>query len=74
MSSMKCWNIWAALCRPKNIKGNSNRPNGVVLVVFCIYIVGMDGDLTVNSHQIDLREEGTTKKLVGVAVGDGPDV
>jgi hypothetical protein len=31
---MKRWNVWAALRRPKDMKGNSNRPNGVVIAVF----------------------------------------
>jgi hypothetical protein len=42
----------------------------------------MDGDLIICSHQVDLREDGTSEKLVGVvmemshgvAVGDGPGV
>jgi hypothetical protein len=36
MWSMKRWNVWAALHRPKDMKGNSNRPKGVVIAVFCI--------------------------------------
>jgi hypothetical protein len=42
----------------------------------------MDGDLIVGSHQVDLGEDGTTEKLVGVvmdmmdgvAFGDGTGV
>jgi hypothetical protein len=42
----------------------------------------MGGDLIVCSHQVDLGEDGTTEKLVGVvtyitdvvAAGDGPGV
>jgi hypothetical protein len=42
----------------------------------------MDGDFAVSSHQVDLGEEGTTEKLVGVVmdmtdgvvVEDGPGV
>jgi hypothetical protein len=42
----------------------------------------MDGDLIVCSHQVDLGEDGTTEKMVGVimdmtdevAVEDGPGV
>jgi hypothetical protein len=45
-------------------------------------IVGMDGDLILSSHQVDLGEDGTTEKLVGVViditdgvtVGDGSGV
>jgi hypothetical protein len=33
---MKRWNVWAALRRPRDMKGNSNRPNGVVVAVFCV--------------------------------------
>jgi hypothetical protein len=36
MSSMKCWNVWAALCRAKDMKGNWYRPNKVVMAVFCM--------------------------------------
>jgi hypothetical protein len=36
MSFMKRWKVWAALRRPKDMKGNSNRPNGMVIAVFCI--------------------------------------
>jgi hypothetical protein len=47
-----------------------------------VYVVGLGGDFVVCSHQVDLGEDGTTKKLVGVimdmtdgvAVGDGPGV
>jgi hypothetical protein len=47
-----------------------------------LYIVGMNGNVVVRSHQIDLGEDGTAEKLVGVvmdmtdwiAVGDGPGV
>jgi hypothetical protein len=47
-----------------------------------LYIVRMHGNFVVRSHQVDLGEDGTTKKLVGVvmdmtdgvAVGDGPGV
>jgi hypothetical protein len=47
-----------------------------------LYIIRMNGDLVVRSHQVDLGEAGRTEKLVGVvmdltdgvAVGDGPDV
>jgi hypothetical protein len=47
-----------------------------------LYVVGMDGDLIVSSHQVDFREDGTTEKLVGVimdmsdgvAVGNSTDV
>jgi hypothetical protein len=31
-----------------------------------LYIVGMDGDLILCSHQVSLVEDGTTEKLVGV--------
>jgi hypothetical protein len=34
-----------------------------------LHIVGMDGDLVVRSHQLDLGEDGTPEKLVGVVVG-----
>ena len=30
----KHWKVWAAFCRPKDIKGNSKRPKGVVIAVF----------------------------------------
>jgi hypothetical protein len=33
-----------------------------------LYIVGVDGNLFVDSHQVDLGEDGTTEKLVGVVV------
>jgi hypothetical protein len=33
-----------------------------------LYIVGMDGDLVVCCHQVNLGENGTTKKLMGVIV------
>jgi hypothetical protein len=33
---MKLWNVWAALRRPKDVEGNSNRQNGVVIAVFYI--------------------------------------
>jgi hypothetical protein len=36
MLSLKRWNVWVVLRRPKDMKGNSNRLNGVVMVVFCI--------------------------------------
>jgi hypothetical protein len=36
MSSMKRWNVWEALRRQKDMKGNSNRPKGVVIAVFCM--------------------------------------
>jgi hypothetical protein len=46
-----------------------------------LYVVGMDGNLIVSSHQIDFGKDGTTEKLVGVvdmtdgeAVEDGPGV
>jgi hypothetical protein len=55
---MKRWKVWAALRRPKDMKGNSNRPNGAVFGCL-LYIVGMDGDLIVSSHQADLGEDGT---------------
>jgi hypothetical protein len=62
------------------MKWNSNRPNGDNGGL--LYIVGMDGELVVCSHQVDLGEDGRTEKLVGVvmdmkdwvAVGDGPGV
>jgi hypothetical protein len=46
------------------------------------YIVGMDGDLIVSCHQVDLGEDGTIEKLLGiimdmtdgVAVLDDPSV
>jgi hypothetical protein len=31
-----------------------------------LYIIGMDGNLIVCSHQVDLAEDGTTEKLLGV--------
>ena len=34
MSSMKRWKDWAALRRPKDMNGNSNKPNGVMMAVF----------------------------------------
>jgi hypothetical protein len=45
-----------------------------------LYIVRMNGNLIVRTHQVDLGEDGTTEKLVrvvmdmtdGIAVGDGP--
>jgi hypothetical protein len=36
--------------------------------VCLLYIVGMDGDLIVSSHQIHLGEDETTEKLVGVVM------
>jgi hypothetical protein len=33
---MKHWNIWAVLLRPKDMKENLNRLNGVIMVVFHI--------------------------------------
>jgi hypothetical protein len=33
-----------------------------------LFIVGIDGDLIVSSHQVDLGEDGTTKKLVAVVM------
>jgi hypothetical protein len=36
MSSMKRWKVWAAFRRQKDMKGNSKRPKGVVIAVFCI--------------------------------------
>ena len=36
ISSMKYWKVWAAFRRPKDIKGNSKRPNEVVMDVFWI--------------------------------------
>jgi hypothetical protein len=33
-----------------------------------LYIIRMDGDLIVRSHQVDLGEDGTPEKLVGVIV------
>jgi hypothetical protein len=79
MSSIKHWNVRAALCRPKDKKGNLNKLNGVVNGGL-LYIVGMDEDFIVCSHHMDLGEEGTTEKLLGVvmdmmdeaAVEDGP--
>jgi hypothetical protein len=34
MSSMNRWNVWAAFLKPNAMKGNSNRPKGVVMAVF----------------------------------------
>ena len=34
MSSMKRWKDWAALGRPKDMSGNSNKANGVMIAVF----------------------------------------
>jgi hypothetical protein len=56
---MKRWNVWAALRKPKDIKGNSNH---------LLYVVGMDGYLVVGSHQVDFGGYGTTEKLVGVVM------
>jgi hypothetical protein len=47
-----------------------------------MYVIRIDGDLVVCSHQVDLGEDGTTEKLVGVVmdmadgvvVCDGPGV
>jgi hypothetical protein len=36
-----------------------------------LYIVGMDGDLIVCSHQVDFAEDGTSEKLVGLIMDDG---
>jgi hypothetical protein len=33
---MKRWKVWAALRRPKDMKGNWKRPKGVVIAVFYI--------------------------------------
>jgi hypothetical protein len=34
MLYLKRWNVWAALLRPNNMKGNTNKPNGVMIAVF----------------------------------------
>jgi hypothetical protein len=47
-----------------------------------LYVVGVDGDLVVSSHQVDLGKDRTTRKLVrvvmdmvdGVAVWDSTGV
>jgi hypothetical protein len=47
-----------------------------------LYVVGMDGNLVVGSHQVDFGKDGTGEKLVGVVVdvtdgvafGNGPGV
>jgi hypothetical protein len=33
-----------------------------------LYVVGMDGNLVIGSHQFKFKEDGTTEKLVGVIV------
>jgi hypothetical protein len=33
---MKHLSVWALLHKPKDMKGNSYRPNGVLVSVFCI--------------------------------------
>jgi hypothetical protein len=34
---MKRWKVWAAFLKPKDMKGNSKRPNGVVMADFLIF-------------------------------------
>jgi hypothetical protein len=43
MSSMKNCDVWTALHGPKDMKGNCNRPNGMVMVAFCISLGWMGG-------------------------------
>jgi hypothetical protein len=70
MSSMKRWNVWAALRRLNDMKENSNKPNG------------MHGNLMIYPYQVDLREDSTACQVVWmvvdvpdrVAVRDGPGV
>jgi hypothetical protein len=42
---MKHLNVWTLLHQPKDMKGNSYRPNGVLLAVFCI-LLGWTGILS----------------------------
>ena len=45
---MKRWKLCAAFRRPKDMKGNSKRPKGVVMAVFWMY-----GDLVVSPYEVD---------------------
>jgi hypothetical protein len=49
------------------MNGNSNRPKGVVMRGL-LYFAGMDGNLVLFPHQIDLGEKATTRELVGIIV------
>jgi hypothetical protein len=49
------------------MKGNSKMPNGVLMAIFYTFI-RMDGSLSVRSHRVNLGEDGTPEKLVGVIV------
>jgi hypothetical protein len=77
---MKRRNVWAALGKLKEMKRNSNRPNGVVMTVFCISSRWIG--IWLCSRQVDSGEDGKTEKLVGVvmdmldgeAVGTGTGV
>ena len=63
---MKRWKVWAALRRPKDMKGNSKRPKVVVIAVF--WMSSMDRDLMVSSYQVNLRKGGAARKAVGVVL------
>jgi len=45
---MKRWKLCAAFRKPKDMKGNSKRPKGVVMAVFWMY-----GDLVVSPYEVD---------------------
>jgi hypothetical protein len=49
------------------MKGNFNGPKEVVMAVF-LYVAGMQWNLVVCPHQIDLGEEATTREVVGIIV------
>jgi hypothetical protein len=61
MSSMKYRNVWAALCRLKNMEENSNSLNGVVISVSVHHWDGWGFGCM--SHQVILGEHETTEKL-----------
>jgi hypothetical protein len=71
---------WAAFRRPKDMKGNSNRPKGVVMVVFCmsprwtgIWLYALTRSILRRSN--NQRAGGSSHGSEdGIAVGNGPGV
>jgi hypothetical protein len=59
---MNRWNVGAALRKPKDINGNPNKPNGVVMAVVRVHrdLIGMD--------EVDCRKYRAACQVVGVVV------
>jgi len=63
--SMNPLKVWAAFRRPKDIKGNSKRLKGVVMVAFWMWS-GWTGIWWYAPHEGDYGKDGTTRKMMGV--------